>query len=742
MNRILAAALAAALALACATAPAPARPRPVPRPAQPPSAPSSAPNALHLLAEAPPSVAAPVVRVGLASDQLSADFGRIDGGYAIVAGNEAWGLARGFTVRAPVESSSLKFAIQVGAISDRGSADKFALRANADSGLRADLSFDTATAVYKVLVGEFSDESSAQPARSALIGKGYPKEIFVVRRPSDLKFDKVIRLIDDEGDEHRFAADSILVVPLKSGTIAIAGKLYRGGARVFLNSRGTLNLIDELNLEQYVRGVVPNEMGPNVFDAIEALKAQAIAARTYVVARRGEYAGEGYDICATPSCQVYGGFSTEHPLASKAVEETAGLVITYDGKPIDALYTSTCGGETSDVGVMFPGRNEPYLKRARCVELELVEIAGRRDGAPVDEAGFRAEVLRTLAFPAPGDLSGAWSGREIAHVTAQVARIGGLTLHAQTPPASSRRRDVLEYLGRALGLADAAKVLIYPEDRQYLFPRAAAEDAAGIASLLVKFEAATMLDWDAKDLGAAMPREELLALLYGWLRQFGAFGESSGTITVVAGRRVTIKGKEREESFVLPDGALVFRKLNDRYREGARVPVQVGDRASLVMRGRTPVALVVQANFDGAAYDNRSSFSSWVRSFRAEDLVASISRRNLISKLEGLRIVGRDAAQRVTALEVIADGGKKLRLEGLPIRWSLGVPDNLFVFEVTRDADGTDRYTFFGKGWGHGVGFCQHGSQGMALRGRKAEEILKHYYTGVEIVPISTVAPR
>lgn len=76
-------------------------------------------------------------------------------------------------------------------------------------------------------------------------------------------------------------------------------------------------------------------------------------------------------------------------------------------------------------------------------------------------------------------------------------------------------------------------------------------------------------------------------------------------------------------------------------------------------------------------------------------------------------------------------------LRGLPVRWSLNVPDNLFVYEKTKDPDGMDRYTFFGKGWGHGIGFCQVGSYGMAFRGWTYDQILKHYYTGIEIVPLT-----
>ena len=95
-----------------------------------------------------------------------------------------------------------------------------------------------------------------------------------------------------------------------------------------------------------------------------------------------------------------------------------------------------------------------------------------------------------------------------------------------------------------------------------------------------------------------------------------------------------------------------------------------------------------------------------------------------------------DASNRVAELEVTAEGGRTFVLKGLPVRWSLNIPDNLFVHEKTKDADGMDRYTFYGKGWGHGVGMCQVGSYGMAFRGWTFDRILKHYYTGVELQPM------
>src|SRR6185295_10910292 len=107
-------------------------------------------------------------------------------------------------------------------------------------------------------------------------------------------------------------------------------------------------IINALDLEDYLRGVVPNELSPVSFPQLEALKAQAVAARTYALRNRGQFQAQGYDICATPTCQVYKGASTENELSDRAVNETRGVVATWHGELINAMYTSTCGGHTED----------------------------------------------------------------------------------------------------------------------------------------------------------------------------------------------------------------------------------------------------------------------------------------------------------------------------------------------------------------------------------------------------------
>src|SRR5262249_1041519 len=140
---------------------------------------------------------------------------------------------------------------------------------------------------------------------------------------------------------------------VSGGTVEVNGLPYRGKLEVKLLG-DTLKVINQLPLEDYLRGVVPNEMGPNVYPELKALKAQATAARTYLFANRGQFSASGFDLCDTISCQVYKGFSTEHALTNQAVEETAGLIASFNGTPIKALYTSTCGGHTEDGVNIFP----------------------------------------------------------------------------------------------------------------------------------------------------------------------------------------------------------------------------------------------------------------------------------------------------------------------------------------------------------------------------------------------------
>lgn len=139
--------------------------------------------------------------------------------------------------------------------------------------------------------------------------------------------------------------------------IKVEDKYYRDYI-YFIGQGNELIVINYVKLDNYLYGVVPREM-PASFP-MESLKAQAVAARTYALKNRNKHIKEGYNLCDTTHCQVYGGMDGEHERTNTAVDETMGMVITYNGNIIDALYHSNSGGHTEDA-VEAWGNSFPYL---------------------------------------------------------------------------------------------------------------------------------------------------------------------------------------------------------------------------------------------------------------------------------------------------------------------------------------------------------------------------------------------
>lgn len=138
-------------------------------------------------------------------------------------------------------------------------------------------------------------------------------------------------------------------------------KRYRGDL-VFHAGDSGIVVVNRLPIESYLRGVVPLEIGTNQVADGAAVEAQAVAARSYAYARLAGGARR-YDLLATVSDQVYGGADAERPLSDAAVASTAGLVLTYGGRPVSAPYSSTCGGSTAEAGEVWRSGGEPFLQR-------------------------------------------------------------------------------------------------------------------------------------------------------------------------------------------------------------------------------------------------------------------------------------------------------------------------------------------------------------------------------------------
>ena len=139
-------------------------------------------------------------------------------------------------------------------------------------------------------------------------------------------------------------------------------------------------------LERYVAGVLAGES--SVFRSDEALKAMAVAARTYAVRLRGRHAAEGFDFCATTHCQRFDPDAVTPRLESIAAE-TAGELLWFQGKPAFTPYTRDCGGRTEDAAAVWPDLAAPYLKShdGPARRLGVAVERGSGDGWPMRCAG-------------------------------------------------------------------------------------------------------------------------------------------------------------------------------------------------------------------------------------------------------------------------------------------------------------------------------------------------------------------
>jgi stage II sporulation protein D len=138
---------------------------------------------------------------------------------------------------------------------------------------------------------------------------------------------------------------------------------YRGNMEVGIDKEyRKLNVINIIGIEEYLYGVLKKEISPRW--PAEVLKAQAIAARTFAIFNINKYIDKGYNICASTNSQAYGGVNHEDPLTNRAVDETRGLIMTYKGKPINAVYHSDSGGYTEDSENVW-GSFLPYLRSVK-----------------------------------------------------------------------------------------------------------------------------------------------------------------------------------------------------------------------------------------------------------------------------------------------------------------------------------------------------------------------------------------
>jgi stage II sporulation protein D len=206
------------------------------------------------------------------------------------------------------------------------------------------------------------DYFEAADYEKQLLSKKYPELTFVCIKP-DINS---LMISDDKGNPfmvYNHSEYKFIIKPNNKDFLKMNNdikKVYRGEFSIKRENDGIFTLINILNIEEYLYGVLPAEIGGGA--PIEACKAQAVAARNYTLNNIGKHQKEGFDLCNTTDCQVYKGKNLENDNTNRAVEETKGKLLKYGGKNAQVFYFSSTGGvPTEDVENVW-GASIPYLK--------------------------------------------------------------------------------------------------------------------------------------------------------------------------------------------------------------------------------------------------------------------------------------------------------------------------------------------------------------------------------------------
>jgi len=539
--------------------------------------------------------------------------------------------------------------------------------------------------------------------------------------------------------------------------VRLNDKPYRGKLEVFANPRGALTVVNVIGLEDYVRGVVPNELSPGGFPAIEALKAQAVAARTYAFRNRGQFASEGFDLLPTTRSQVYRGLTSEHPLASRAVDETRGVIATYNGEPINALYTSTCGGRTEDSENIF---NEavPYLRGRECAaegktpfapfmiksSRELFEIKDEKDLVSARDAA----LLAVDGFVLPVDkVSSAWlsshisesEAREWLSATARLSRNSSFK-----PPDDATKPPAFSTALMAAVFGDLrADTLLNTADVDYLLgfhdaEQIPAANRADVAMLLRDRHLTLFADATLRP-KEAMSRSHALHAIASLLEARGLLGLQKGTARPAsAGLMMLRSTKGKDMPIVVSRDAFLFREFGENIYQMKSLVLVGGEPVTFHVSPKGQVDyLEVRPAANGASAERFSPFTNWTTELSLGEVQMRLGRSvRGVGAITDLRIAARGSSRRVIDLEVVGSQGTGHVRRGR-IRSALGLREQLFVIDRVYNVNNrVVGFVFTGRGWGHGVGMCQVGAYGLARQGFTVEQILKAYYTGIELTKL------
>jgi stage II sporulation protein D len=214
--------------------------------------------------------------------------------------------------------------------------------------------------------------------------------------------DGLMSFFDTHGNMLERGMVKAVLVPRENGNpLEINGKRFKGVLEIYPDGSSAFAVVNTLNVEDYLKGVLPPEIGKRAPNEFEALKAQAVAARTYALATKDKYPGKQYDLINDIRDQVYTGISGESKATNRAINQTRGQAIMYRGELIEAYYHSTCAGQTENIEEVWNREPLPYLRSV--TDLDYCKWSKFYDWNEVFEPRELLEHIRTYLADNGGD---------------------------------------------------------------------------------------------------------------------------------------------------------------------------------------------------------------------------------------------------------------------------------------------------------------------------------------------------
>jgi len=653
-------------------------------------------------------------------------------------------------IRGRREELTEKYVIQVARFRDREEAELFAQDLKTKMEYKVYVSEESekiTTRTHQVIVGDFMTRGDALSFIKTLNQLGI-EDTWILRKEITTEDSKPLWILVN--DELKSLHDKTMLYFVPSNPqsfLSFGGRDYHG-IFVLKASRRGIVLVNVLNVEDYLKGVVPSELSPYDFPELEAHKAQAVAARTYAIKNRDSNGDLGFDICDTPNSQFYRGMNAENPLSSRAVEQTKGEVILYGGKLIDALYTSTCGGMTENVEEIFDGPALPYLRCTECVyDKEKEWILQSNDALqPIFVRGKNvapsvASLINLGVIPRKNDSLFYQESPAYEEALSWIKNVGTLLGRQDSAlivrPQLWNRRSLASLMVYALGWESRTVNLLLEKEKNFLtkgMDGLDGESGRHVAYLIQ--EGIFPASEEMVNLEESFSRGELASYLWrvirdhpGMIRQgvFQGLNDSGGIKWIE-------NGNEKDSSLTSP--LFLLRKSKDDRSIPAKIHFIGGEDIRVIEKeGKICWLQLVDSPLSNTL-DRDSAYHIWRERKSREKLEKRINQFYPVGELKNLIPQRKGKSNRV--VELLIEGTESRTIvKGLRIRRVLGLKETLFVIDREYDNNGNVRhFTFTGRGWGHGVGLCQVGAFGMARADADYREILKKYYLDTKIKKI------